>query len=145
LQYIWNSFNFQYPTAKGKRYTDALGRSLYAFVLSLKHHNVTECLRNLRPDIILTRTYRIECDSSGNFCVGMLAVSNEAKAIYIVFRDTTTKKQLATEFLNGLGAQFGAWEKFESTDAGVISYFHHAFYKVFIDTGMKDEFLHGLI
>ncbi|VDM62161.1 unnamed protein product [Angiostrongylus costaricensis] len=89
----------------------------------------------------LTRTYRIECDSSGNFCVGMLAVSDEAKAIYIVFKDTTTRKQLATELLNGLGAQFGAWEKFESMDAGVISYFHNAFYKVFVDTGMKDEFL----
>ncbi|KAJ1367311.1 hypothetical protein KIN20_028203 [Parelaphostrongylus tenuis] len=29
---------------------------------------------------------------------------------------------LATEFLNGLGAQFGAWEKFESKDAGITGY-----------------------
>ncbi|KAK6763564.1 hypothetical protein RB195_024041 [Necator americanus] len=40
--------------------------------------------------------------------------------------------------LNGLGAQLGAWEKFEDPKAGVISYFHKAFYKTFIDSGMKD-------
>ncbi|EPB69547.1 triacylglycerol lipase [Ancylostoma ceylanicum] len=43
--------------------------------------------------------------------------------------------------VNGLGAQLGAWEKFESTKAGVISYFHKAFYKTFIDSGMKDDAL----
>ncbi|ETN78105.1 hypothetical protein NECAME_10583 [Necator americanus] len=46
--------------------------------------------------------------------------------------------QLITEMLNGLGAQLGAWEKFEDPKAGVISYFHKAFYKTFIDSGMKD-------
>ncbi|KAK6763563.1 hypothetical protein RB195_024041 [Necator americanus] len=45
---------------------------------------------------------------------------------------------LITEMLNGLGAQLGAWEKFEDPKAGVISYFHKAFYKTFIDSGMKD-------
>ncbi|KIH68794.1 triacylglycerol lipase [Ancylostoma duodenale] len=43
--------------------------------------------------------------------------------------------------VNGLGAQLGAWEKFESSKAGVISYFHKAFYKTFIDSGMKDHAL----
>lgn len=37
--------------------------------------------------------------------------------------------QLMTEVVNGLGAQFGAWERFESEEAGVVSYFHTAFYK----------------
>lgn len=64
--------------------------------------------------------------------------------------------------LNGLGAQLGAWEKFEGPNAGVISYFHKAFYKyanlppflklcfftnnlnwyrTFVDSGMKDDAL----
>ncbi|RCN47032.1 hypothetical protein ANCCAN_06963 [Ancylostoma caninum] len=83
----------KYTATKGKRYTDALGRSLYAIILSLKDSNVTHCLSNLRPDIGFVRTYNIDCDDSGNMCSGMIAVSEEGKAIYVVFRDTASRKQ----------------------------------------------------
>ncbi|XGW11107.1 hypothetical protein V3C99_012535 [Haemonchus contortus] len=128
-------------TAKGKRYTDELGRSLYAFILSLKSDNVTTCLSNLRPDVTHVRTFTVECDSSGNDCTSMVAVSEEAKSLYLVFRDTASRKQLITEMVSGFGAQLGAWEKFLGPEAGVISYFHTAFYKTFIDSGMKDHTL----
>ncbi|KAK5964812.1 Triacylglycerol lipase, partial [Trichostrongylus colubriformis] len=126
--------------AKGKRYTDELGRSLYAFILSLRDENVTACLLNVRPDVSHIRTFTVECDTSGNTCSSMVAVSEEAKSIYLVFRDTASRQQLITEMVNGLGAQLGAWEKFEG-DAGVVSYFHTAFYKTFVDSGMKDHAL----
>ncbi|KIH68795.1 hypothetical protein ANCDUO_00867 [Ancylostoma duodenale] len=108
----------KYTAAKGKRYTDALGRSLYAIILSMKDSNVSHCLSNLRPDVGLVdalrlfscahphppptirmpafsfvRTYNIDCDDSGNMCSGMIAVSEEGKAIYMVFRDTASRKQ----------------------------------------------------
>ncbi|WKY15857.1 hypothetical protein Q1695_000942 [Nippostrongylus brasiliensis] len=127
----------KYTPAKGKRYTDELGRSVYAFILALKAENVTACLTNVRPDISYVRTFTVDCDSSGNKCSGMLAVSQEAKSIYLVFKDTATKQQLTSELVNGLGAQLGAWEKFESEKSGVVSYFHTAFYKTFIDSNMK--------
>ncbi|KHJ98818.1 hypothetical protein OESDEN_01200 [Oesophagostomum dentatum] len=84
----------KYSAAKGKRYTDALGRSLYAIILAQKNSNVSTCLRNLRPDIGFVRTYSVECDTSGNTCSGMVAVSEEARAIYLAFRDTASKKQV---------------------------------------------------
>ncbi|VDM79949.1 unnamed protein product [Strongylus vulgaris] len=115
--------------AKGKRYTDALGRSLFALILAQKNSNVTSCLHNLRPDIGFIRTYSVECDASGNSCGGMLAVSEEGRAIYLSYGNTVSRKQLVSELVNGLGAQLGAWEKFESKKAGVVSYFHKAFYK----------------
>ncbi|EYC14898.1 hypothetical protein Y032_0039g72 [Ancylostoma ceylanicum] len=127
--------------AKGRRYTDALGRSLYSFILSLKHEDPGTCLHNLRPDISYIRTFTTDCDSSGNQCRGLLAVSVEAKSIYVAYRDSESQKQFAAEMLNGFGAQLGAWEKFDNSEAGVISYFHHAFYRTFIGTGMKEHFL----
>ncbi|KAK6033675.1 hypothetical protein OSTOST_00098, partial [Ostertagia ostertagi] len=78
---------------KRKRYTDELGRSLYAFILSLRDTNVTACLLNVRPDVSHIRTFTVECDSSGNTCTSMVAVSEEAKSIYLVFRDTTSRQQ----------------------------------------------------
>ncbi|KJH43665.1 triacylglycerol lipase [Dictyocaulus viviparus] len=138
-------YPFRCPTKhseeKGKRYTDALGRSLYAFSLALKDTNVTACLRNIRPDIGKIRAYWSDCDENANKCASLLAVSDEAKAIYIAYGGTTTKEQMSMELVNGFGAQLGAWEKFESSEAGVVSYFHKVFYKVFIDSGMKDELL----
>ncbi|WKY15858.1 hypothetical protein Q1695_000943 [Nippostrongylus brasiliensis] len=124
--------------AKGKRYTDALGRSLFSIILSTADEN-PQCLLNVRPDISYVRRFSIVCDISDNTCRGLLAVSLEAKSIYIVFQDSETQKQLAAELINGLGAQFGAWDKFEDPEIGVISYFHKAFYRTFIDTGMKDH------
>ncbi|EYC39619.1 hypothetical protein Y032_0649g1125 [Ancylostoma ceylanicum] len=59
----------------------------------MKDSNVTHCLSNLRPDIGLVRTYNIDCDDSGNMCTGMIAASEEGRAIYIVFRDTASRKQ----------------------------------------------------
>ncbi|KAK6763562.1 hypothetical protein RB195_024040 [Necator americanus] len=84
---------FQYSPTKGKRYTDALGRSLYAILLAQKSTNVTKCIKGLRPDISFLRTYSVECDSSGNSCSGMIAVSEEGRAIYLSFRDASSKKQ----------------------------------------------------
>ncbi|CAJ0609825.1 unnamed protein product [Cylicocyclus nassatus] len=127
----------KYSQAKGKRYTDALGRSLFAVILAQKNQkNITSCLHNLRPDIGFVRTYSVECDVSGNTCGSMIGVSEEARAIYLGFGDT-----LVSEMVNGLGAQLGAWEKFEGQKAGVVSYFHNAFYKSFVDSGMKDDAL----
>ncbi|KIH69483.1 triacylglycerol lipase [Ancylostoma duodenale] len=87
------------------------------------------------------RTFTTDCDSSGNQCRGLLAVSVEAKSIYVAYRDSESQKQFAAEMLNGFGAQLGAWEKFDNSEAGVISYFHHAFYRTFLGTGMKEHFL----
>ena len=39
-----------------------------------------------------------------------------------------------------MAAQLGAWEKFVG-DSGVMSYFHSAFQKLFLDGGMKDELI----
>ncbi|CAL2045413.1 unnamed protein product [Caenorhabditis brenneri] len=128
------------PTA-GKRYTDALGRSLFAISTAVRDSNVTECLRNVRPDITFSRSYEVECDGSGNLCKGIIAKSEEAKALYVAYKGSTAGKQVFAEMLHGLTAQLGAWEKFESQDAGVINYFHTAFYKLFIDNGMEDDLI----
>ncbi|CAJ0609806.1 unnamed protein product [Cylicocyclus nassatus] len=130
----------EHSNAKGRRYTDALGRSLFSIILALKHDDPASCLRNVRPDISYVRTFTIGCDNSGNTCRGLLAVSVEAKSLYVAYRDSASHKQFAAEILNGFGAQFGAWEKFEDPEAGVISYFHHAFYRTFIGSGMKAHF-----
>uniref|UniRef100_A0A915Q688 Uncharacterized protein n=1 Tax=Setaria digitata TaxID=48799 RepID=A0A915Q688_9BILA len=39
------------PTAKGRRYTDKLGRSLFSLTLAVRNSDPTECLANSRPDI----------------------------------------------------------------------------------------------
>lgn len=39
------------PSAKGRRYTDKLGRSLFTLALAVKEANPTECLANSRPDV----------------------------------------------------------------------------------------------
>ncbi|KAK6763589.1 hypothetical protein RB195_024058 [Necator americanus] len=130
-----------HSNARGRRYTDALGRSLFSIILSLKHDNPGTCLHNVRPDISYTRTFTIDCDTSGNSCRGLLAVSVEAKSIYVAYRDSDSQKQLGAEILNGFGAQLGAWEKFEDPEIGVISYFHQAFYRTFVGSGMKDHLL----
>ncbi|CAI5452099.1 unnamed protein product [Caenorhabditis angaria] len=130
-----------YRPASGKRYTDALGRSIYAVAIAVRDKNITSCLGNVRPDITLTKSYEVECDGAGNLCKGLLAKSEEAKAIYVSYKGSTFGKQVFAELLHGLTAQLGAWEKFESTEAGVITYFHTAFYRLFIDSGMKDDLL----
>lgn len=136
---------FRCPTRQsnepGKRYSDALGRSLFAVSVSVRDSNVTECLGNVRPDISHVKTYEVECDGAGNKCKGLIAVSEDAKALYVAYKGSSFDKQLLAEFLHGLAAQLGAWEKFESKEAGVITYFHSAFYKLFIDSGMKDDLL----
>ncbi|KAK5983091.1 hypothetical protein GCK32_009802, partial [Trichostrongylus colubriformis] len=117
----------KYSTAKGRKYTDALGRSLFSILLAMGDED-TRCLMNVRPDISYVRRFSIVCDSSGNSCRGLLAVSNDAKAVYVAFIDGGKQKQLSAEVINGIGAQLGAWAKFEDADIGVVSYFHHAFY-----------------
>lgn len=42
--------------------------------------------------------------------------------------------------MQGIGAQLGAWEKFVN-NTGVMTYFHGAFQKLFIEGGMKDSLL----
>lgn len=41
--------------------------------------------------------YEVECDASHNKCAGMLAVSEAAKSLYVVYRTTGEIKQLLTE------------------------------------------------
>ncbi|CAO4380070.1 unnamed protein product [Caenorhabditis nigoni] len=130
-----------YKPSAGKRYTDALGRSLFAISTAVRDSNVTACLRNVRPDISFSRSYEVECDGSGNLCKGIIAKSEEAKALYVAYKGSTAGKQVFAEMLHGLTAQLGAWEKFESQDAGVINYFHTAFYRLFIDSGMEDDLM----
>ncbi|CAJ0575853.1 unnamed protein product, partial [Mesorhabditis spiculigera] len=127
------------PSAKGKRYTDRLGRSLYAVALSVKDRNATECLENARPDIRHIKTYETDCDQSHNVCTGLMAVSEEAKAIYVAYKGHSLDKQLFTEFVHSLAAQLGAWEKFDN-GTGVITYFHTAWTKLFHEE-MKPDLL----
>jgi hypothetical protein len=42
--------------------------------------------------------------------------------------------------VHGIAAQLGAWEKFVN-GTGVMTYFHSAFRKLFLDGGMKDDLL----
>lgn len=39
------------PTIKGRRYTDKLGRSLFALAVASKLSDPTKCLSNNRPDV----------------------------------------------------------------------------------------------
>uniref|UniRef100_A0A1I7XC88 Lipase_3 domain-containing protein n=1 Tax=Heterorhabditis bacteriophora TaxID=37862 RepID=A0A1I7XC88_HETBA len=102
----------KYSVAKGKRYTDALGRSLFAVALSLKHANVSD----------FVQSYKVECDSAKNMCGGLVAVSEEAKALYVAYKGSSFDKQLLAEFIHGMAAQLGAWEKFESDDGGITGH-----------------------
>uniref|UniRef100_A0A0N5ASJ4 Lipase_3 domain-containing protein n=1 Tax=Syphacia muris TaxID=451379 RepID=A0A0N5ASJ4_9BILA len=128
------------PTIKGRRYTDKLGRSLYALALASKSPDPKQCLTNTRPDVKILKQYEVECDASHNKCAGMLAVSEAAKSLYIVYRTTKEIKQLLTELVHTIVAQLGAWEKFEA-GGGVITYFHSAFEKLFKEGGMRSELL----
>ncbi|KAI1718940.1 lipase (class 3) domain-containing protein [Ditylenchus destructor] len=127
-------------TAKGRRYTDKLGRSLYALTLAVKQKDPTPCLKNSRSDVKLIKYFEVECDASRNTCAGMLAVSEEAKALYVVYRGSTVDKQLFQEFVHGIGAQLGAWEKFVN-GSGVMTYFYGAFQKLFLEGGMKESLI----
>ncbi|KAH7703852.1 lipase [Aphelenchoides avenae] len=127
-------------TAKGRRYTDKLGRSLYALNLAAKQNDPTQCLKNSRRDVKLIKSFEVECDQSHNTCAGMIAVSDEAKALYVVYRGSTLDKQLFQEFIHGVGAQLGAWEKFVN-GTGVMTYFYGAFKSLFLDGGMKEELI----
>ena len=42
----------------------------------------------------------MECDHAKNTCAGMLAVSEEAKALYVIYRGSTIDRQLFQVFLN---------------------------------------------
>ncbi|KAK0407560.1 hypothetical protein QR680_019266 [Steinernema hermaphroditum] len=128
------------PTAKGKRYTDKLGRSLYALCMSVKSKTPETCLDSVRPDVKVHKYYEVQCDASKNTCAGMLAVSEEAKAIYVVYRGSSMDKQLFTEFVQGIGAQLGAWEKFVGS-SGVMTYFYGAFQSLFIGAGIKSDLM----
>jgi len=127
-------------TAKGRRYTDKLGRSLYALTLAAKEKDPTNCLKNSRSDVKLIKHFEVECDGSHNTCAGMLAVSEEAKALYVIYRGSAIDKQLIQEFIQGIGAQFGAWEKFVN-GSGVMTYFNTAFQRLFLDGGMKSALM----
>uniref|UniRef100_A0A0N4ZRR4 Lipase_3 domain-containing protein n=1 Tax=Parastrongyloides trichosuri TaxID=131310 RepID=A0A0N4ZRR4_PARTI len=128
----------QAPTAKGKRYTDKLGRSLYSLVLAAKTDKPEKCLKNSRPDVKMSKYFEVECDQSKNTCNGMTAVSKEAKALYIIYKGSALDKQLLQEFIHAIASQFGAWEQFVN-NTGVMTYFHSAFQKLFIEGGiMKD-------
>uniref|UniRef100_A0A914DFU9 Fungal lipase-like domain-containing protein n=1 Tax=Acrobeloides nanus TaxID=290746 RepID=A0A914DFU9_9BILA len=129
-----------FPNAKGRRYTDKLGRSIYSLVLAANAQDPTECLKNSRPDVQLIKRYEVECDGAHNTCAGMLAVSDEAKAVYVVYKGSSVDKQLFQEFVHGVAAQLGAWEKFVD-GSGVMTYFYSAFTKLFTTGGMKKELL----
>ncbi|VDN04644.1 unnamed protein product [Thelazia callipaeda] len=128
------------PTAKGHRYTDRLGRSLYSLALAVRESDPTECLANSRPDVKLIKRYEVECDQSHNLCASMLAVSVPAKSIYVVYKSSNMDKQLITELIHTVAAQLGAWQKFES-GGGVMTYFHGAFERLFKGTGMKEQLI----
>ncbi|GMT31858.1 hypothetical protein PFISCL1PPCAC_23155, partial [Pristionchus fissidentatus] len=141
----------RHSDAKGRRYTDRLGRSVFAIALAARDGNATECLANSRPDVTLIKQYSVECDKAGNNCGAILAVSQEAKAIYIAYKGSSFDKQqilspyfliyqLFAEFIHGLAAQLGAWEKFVD-DAGVITYFHNAFQKVFVESELQEDLI----
>ncbi|CAD5235197.1 unnamed protein product [Bursaphelenchus xylophilus] len=128
-------------TAKGRRYTDKLGRSLYSLNLAVKRkENVTECIKSVRPDVKIHKYYEIECDQVHSTCAGMLAISEEAKALYVVYKSSAIDKQLFQEIVHGVAAQLGAWEKFVN-GSGVMTYFHGAFKKLFLEAGMKDDLI----
>ncbi|PAV70632.1 hypothetical protein WR25_02038 isoform C [Diploscapter pachys] len=63
------------------------------------------------------------------------------QALYVAYKGSSFDKQLLAEFMHGLAAQLGAWEKFESEEAGVITYFHLAFYRLFVESGMKEDLI----
>ncbi|CEF64162.1 Lipase, class 3 family-containing protein [Strongyloides ratti] len=128
----------QAPTAKGKRYTDKLGRSLYSLVLATKTDKPEKCLKNSRPDVKISKYFEVECDQSKNNCIGMTAVSKEAKSLYIIYKGSGFDKQLLQEFIHAIASQFGAWEKFVN-NTGVMTYFHSAFQKLFIEGGMLKD------
>ncbi|KAF8381232.1 hypothetical protein PRIPAC_70374 [Pristionchus pacificus] len=141
----------KHSESKGRRYTDRLGRSVFAIALAARDNNATECLANARPDVTVIKQYTVECDKAGNNCGAFLSVSQEAKAIYIAYKGSSFDKQdvlspcflssqLFAEFVHGLAAQLGAWEKFVD-DAGVITYFHQAFQKLFIESGLQDDLM----
>ncbi|KAI6234729.1 Lipase, class 3 family-containing protein [Aphelenchoides fujianensis] len=90
--------------AKGRRYTDKLGRSLYALNLAARQKNPTACLNASRPDVKLHKYYEVECDQTGNTCAGMLAVSDEAKALYVIYKGDSLDKQL---FQGGMKEDLG--------------------------------------
>uniref|UniRef100_A0A914LST4 Fungal lipase-like domain-containing protein n=4 Tax=Meloidogyne TaxID=189290 RepID=A0A914LST4_MELIC len=126
--------------AKGRRYTDKLGRSLYALTLAAKQKDPTFCLKNSRSDVKIVKYFEVECDQAKNTCAGMLAVSEEAKALYVIYRGSTIDRQLFQEFIHGIAAQLGAWEKFVN-GSGVMTYFHGAFRRLFLEGGMKTQLL----
>ncbi|VDK55282.1 unnamed protein product [Anisakis simplex] len=126
------------PTAKGRRYTDKLGRSLYALCLAVQQTDPKICLSNSRPDVKMERRYDVECDASHNHCAAMLAVSEAAKSIYVVYKSSNMDKQIIAEFIHVIAAQFGAWEKFVG-GSGVMTYFYSAFQRLFVDSGMKTD------
>uniref|UniRef100_A0A8R1TPG2 Lipase_3 domain-containing protein n=1 Tax=Onchocerca volvulus TaxID=6282 RepID=A0A8R1TPG2_ONCVO len=128
------------PEAKGRRYTDRLGRSLFSLTLAVRNSDPTECLANSRPDIQLIKRYEVECDQSHNLCASMLAVSKPAKSIYVVYKSSNMDKQLITEFIHIVAAQLGVWEKFEA-GGGVTTYFFGAFERLFKRSGMKDDLI----
>ncbi|GMT05397.1 hypothetical protein PENTCL1PPCAC_27571, partial [Pristionchus entomophagus] len=130
----------RHSDAKGRRYTDRLGRSVFAIALAARDNNATDCLANARPDVTVVKQYSVECDKAGNNCGAILAVSQEAKAIYIAYKGSSFDKQLFAEFVHGLAAQLGAWEKFVD-DAGVITYFHGAFQKLFLESGLQEDLI----
>ncbi|KAI6206114.1 Lipase, class 3 family-containing protein [Aphelenchoides besseyi] len=126
--------------AKGRRYTDKLGRSLYALNLAAKQKSPAACLNSTRPDVKLYKYYEVDCDQTRNTCAGMLAVSDEAKALYVIYKGNNVDKQLFQEFVHGIAAQLGAWEKFVN-GTGVMTYFHGAFTRLFLEGGMKDDLI----
>uniref|UniRef100_A0A0R3S123 Lipase_3 domain-containing protein n=1 Tax=Elaeophora elaphi TaxID=1147741 RepID=A0A0R3S123_9BILA len=128
------------PTAEKHRYTDTLGRTLYALTLAVRNSDPTECLANSLPDVQLIKRYEVECDQSRNLCAAMLAVSKRDKNIYVVYKSSNMDKQLITEFIHIVAAQLGVWEKFEG-GGGVATYFHAAFERLFKGSGMKDDLI----
>ncbi|KAL3072602.1 hypothetical protein niasHS_017576 [Heterodera schachtii] len=135
-------------TAKGRRYTDKLGRSLYALTLAAKQKDPSYCLKNSRSDVKVIKYYEVECDQAKNTCAGMIAVSEEAKALYVIYRDSTIDRQLLQRspltnvpaLFGQIAAQFGAWEKFVN-GSGVMTYFHGAFRSLFLEGGMKSQLM----
>jgi len=128
------------PSEKEMKYSDATGRFLYGLTLAGKAHDVAGCLNNSRPEVKLYKTYEKSCDTSNNTCGALIAISDEKKSIYLAYRGQAIDKQLFLEFLHGLGAQMGAWEKFEA-GGGVMTYFFAAFDRLFKRGGIKDDIL----
>ena len=82
----------QHSEDKGRRYTDRLGRSVFAVALAARDDNATECLSNSRPDISYVKQFKVECDKAGNKVSDSRLIDSLLVVRVFPFRDTDDHK-----------------------------------------------------